>query len=597
MKLSFDIQRFGGGKGSSTTVENTYTPTEYEIQLQKAQADYADAVAPNALYLNDVARSLLQDSIGTVQVDYNTLNENAQRQIANAMGNLSGLTASNTGAVDAANDTLANISNQYGQAATNNFGRLEGLANQYRGEADRTNSALAQYIRQNNDVTNGVNGDLLGYIRGNTDVTNDTNSDLAQYVRRNSLADSLVDDSLAGLQEGYLPARYQQNMEDSIRSALNRTIGQNVNSLGQRGVINSSVTTSALNDIERNAADAVAQQYLNNLNTVGNFAQQRYGNAMNTNNANASLAQQQLSNAMNANSTNAALAQQRYSNAMNTSGTNASLTQQQLSNTNNALGNVGNIYNTQYGQLTDALGNQASLAQQQVQNTLGANQANAGIYESLIGNATAPIATAAAAQEAAQAPATNLWNASLGLNSATTGALSAAAGKGTSTQTTTQSGGGSFLGGLLGAGIQAAAGSYGTLWCFPAGTMVHMADGTQKDIKDVEAGDLVLSKDGKAQSVVTKMNEHENDVYEVVTYDGKRTRATLSQPFLMADGSWEELLGIEVRAELKNVGRVKSVTRVGKMMVYDFETAGDNTYVVDDGFVAQGGSTDIWGRQ
>ncbi len=489
MKLSFDIQRFGGGKGSSTTVENTYTPTEYEIQLQKAQADYADAVAPNALYLNDVARSLLQDSIGTVQVDYNTLNENAQRQIANAMGNLSGLAASNTGAVDAANDTLANISNQYGRAATNNFGRLEGLADQYRSAANRANTTLSQ------------------------------------------------------LQEGYIPGEYQRNMEESIRSALNRTIGQNVNSLGQRGVLNSSVTNSALNDIERNAANAVAQNYLQNINTVG------------------------------------------------------SLAQQQLGNMNNSLGAQGNIYNTQYGQLTDALGAQAGFAQQQAQNTLGANQMNAGIYDSLIGNATAPIATAAAAQEAAQAPATNLWNASLGLNSATTGALSAAAGKGTSTQTTTQSGGGSFLGGLLGAGIQAAAGSYGTLWCFPAGTMVHMADGTKKDIKDVEAGDLVLSKDGKAQSVVTKMDEHENDVYEVVTDDGKRTRATLSQPFLMADGSWEELLGIEVRAELKNVGRVKSVTRVGKMMVYDFETAGDNTYVVDDGFVAQGGCLDIWGRQ
>lgn len=481
MNLSFDMQRFGGGKGGSSTTVQSYQPTKEEIRLQKATADYADAVSPNALYLNDVARSLLQDSIGTIQVDYNTLNENAQRQIANAMGNLAGLTASNAGAASAANDTLANISNQYGQAATRNFGRLAGLADQYGTAADRANATLGR------------------------------------------------------LQDGYIPGEYQRNMEDSIRSALANTIGANVNSLGQRGVLNSSVTNSALNDIERNASNAVAQNYLQNINTVGSLAQQQLGNA------------------------------------------------------NNAIGAQGNIYNTQYGQLTDALGAQAGAAQQQMQNTLGANQMNAGTYESLIGNATAPIATAATAQEAAQTPATNLWNASLGLNSATTGALAASAGKGTTTQTTTQSGGGNFLGGLLGAGLQA--------WCFPAGTMVHMADGTKKDIKDVEAGDLVLSKDGKAQSVVTKMDEHENDVYEVVTDDGKRTRATLSQPFLMADGSWEELLGIEVRAELKNVGRVKSVTRVGKMTVYDFETAGDNTYVVDDGFVAQGGSADIWGRQ
>lgn len=513
--MVFDIQRFGGKGETSVTNTSSYEPTEYEIQLQKSQADYADAVSPNALYLNDVARQLLQDSIGTVQVDYNTLNDNAQRQIANAMGNLSGLTASNTGAADAANDTLANISNQYGQAANNNFGRLEGLVNQYYGASDDTNDALSQYMRQNNSALGTANN------------------------------------TLSGLQNGYLPSQYQQNMEDSIRSALNKTIGQNVNSLGQRGVINSSVTNTALNDIEKNAADAMAQQYLNNINTVGN------------------------------------LAQQQYSNSMNTSGTNASLAQQQLNNTNNALGNVGNIYNTQYDQLTGALGNQADLAQQQYGNTMGANSANAGIYESLINNATAPISTAAAAQEAAQAPATNLWNASLGLNSANTGALAAAAGKGTTTQTQTTSGGGSFLGGLLGAGIQALA-------CFPAGTMVYMADDTKKDIKKIEVGDLVLSKDKKPQSVIKLMKPHMNTVFEVFTESGASTRTTLTQPFLMEDGAWKKVIDIGRGDAIKGFGPVTNIKHVGTFRVYDFETAGDNSYIVDGGFIAQGGGDDVW---
>ena len=79
------------------------------------------------------------------------------------------------------------------------------------------------------------------------------------------------------------------------------------------------------------------------------------------------------------------------------------------------------------------LGAQSGLLQQQLTNRLGVNDQNAGLYESLIGNASQPIAVAGAAQEAAQTPAINLWNASLGLNGATTGALAAAADKGTTT--------------------------------------------------------------------------------------------------------------------------------------------------------------------
>lgn len=66
-----------------------------------------------------------------------------------------------------------------------------------------------------------------------------------------------------------------------------------------------------------------------------------------------------------------------------------------------------------------------------------------------IGNASAGITTAAGAQEAAQQPALNLWNASTGLASSGNSTLNALAGKGTTTTTQTTSGGG-LLGGLFG---------------------------------------------------------------------------------------------------------------------------------------------------
>lgn len=260
--------RFKGG--TSVTNTSTYTPTEYELQLQKSQADYAKAIAPNSLWLNDTARNILQNSIGAVRVDFDRLNNQAQQQIAQNQQNLANLAPSNTAAANKANATL-------GQ-----------------------------------------------------------------------------------LQNGILPSAYQTNMQNAIRSSLQNTMGTQLNSLANRGVLNSSVTTSAMNDISKNAADTVAQQYQNNIQTVGG------------------LANRQMANAMNANS------------------------------------------------------------------------ANAGIYGNLINSATQPTTTAAAAQEAAQKPALNLWNASLGLNGSTTSALAAAAGKGTTSSTSHQSGGGGLLSGLMG---------------------------------------------------------------------------------------------------------------------------------------------------
>ena len=78
-------------KGSSNTTVQSYTPTPEERRLQQQAANYAEAVSPNALWLNNVARNILQGSIGSTQVDFNRLNQNAQNQIANAQQGVQGL--------------------------------------------------------------------------------------------------------------------------------------------------------------------------------------------------------------------------------------------------------------------------------------------------------------------------------------------------------------------------------------------------------------------------------------------------------------------------------------------------------------------------
>lgn len=227
---------FKGG-GSSTTVQNTttYEASPEERQLQALQAQYAKAISPNSLWLNDTARNILQNSIGAVQVDFNGLNKNAQQQIDTATQGLKGLTSSNDSAANTANGLLSGLSPQYKTAA---------------------NSANSQ---------------------------------------------------LASLANGYLPSQYKRNMEDSIRSVLDNTMGRNLNSLANRGVVNSSVTNKAMNDIAENAANTVAQQYANNINTVSNLTNQQLSNTNNALNAQGSLGQQEYQNTMAANAQNAGI--------------------------------------------------------------------------------------------------------------------------------------------------------------------------------------------------------------------------------------------------------------------------------------------------
>lgn len=469
-------------KGSSSTTVQSYTPTAEERRMMNQSADYAEAVAPNALALNNYAMGLLKDSLGTVQVDYNTMNQNAQNQIADATKNMAGLTGSNTNAATAANSTLSGLANQaknLGDTTAQNYGNL---ASSYTQAADKANASLGE------------------------------------------------------LANGNIPSAYQQNMEKSIQSALNNTMGKTISSLGNRGVLNSSVTNTAINDIEKNASDAVAKQYQQNINQASQLGQQQYNNSTETTN------------------------------------------------------NLGNIIGKQQGALSEALGQQGTLAQEQMQNTTNANSQNSGIYSNLINSASSPITTAAGAQEAAIAPAQSLWNSSLGLNGATNSALAAMAGKGTSTSTQSMSGGGAggFFSGLVGA----AANSYGSLWCFPDGTKITMADGTKRNIKHIHEGDKVLDDEGNEAEVIEVMEPHYNDVYNIVCKNG-HTSTTLSQPLMRENGEYILAGDLKIGTLLKNVGKVKSIIYSGERKVYDFKTNGKNQYIAD-GFVAMGGSPDIW---
>jgi hypothetical protein len=483
----FDLQLFGGGKGGggSTTVTNRQ-PTEAENALTEQALAYSQAVSPNALTLNDKAAGLLFNSIGDTQQNFNALNQNAQNQIANATRGMSGLVGSNNAATTSANNALDAYGTQYSNVANAANNGLSGYSTQYGNATNAANAANNSYANQYGSANTAANktlGNLSTQYGNAANAANKSNSGYStQYGNAATTANGLLgslspqyqsaanqaNTTLSSLANGVIPTQYQQNMENSISTALKNTMGNTINNLGRRGVLNSSVTNSALNDIAKNASDTVAQQYQNNISQIGNLANQQFSNTNTALGAQGTIAQQKLGNTntalgaqqgitqQNLGNTNTALgqqgnlAQQQLGNTQSTLGAQSGLSNQNLANTSNMLSAQTGLTNQQATNSNNALNSMQGLTQQQLQNLLGTNSANGAVYQNLLGSATAPITTAAAAQEAAQSPALNLWNASLGLNGATTGALAASAGQGTTTSTTTNSGGGGLFSGLLG---------------------------------------------------------------------------------------------------------------------------------------------------
>ena len=75
-------------------------------------------------------------------------------------------------------------------------------------------------------------------------------------------------DSLKQIGQGQLPGEYQSNMQKALTDVMNRTMGETVNNLAQRGVINSSVTGKALDSIANATANAQAQSFNDSMRTA-----------------------------------------------------------------------------------------------------------------------------------------------------------------------------------------------------------------------------------------------------------------------------------------------------------------------------------------
>lgn len=123
-----------------------------------------------------------------------------------------------------------------------------------------------------------------------TPMAGQLGSDYATAASKASDYQSQYDDAYSGLQSltetGALPSGLTDAMQGYITRAMNKSLGSAMATNAGNGVLNSSVTNRAINEIATNTADAYAQNYLDAYNAASG----NYGTLMN----NAQSAQGQL---------------------------------------------------------------------------------------------------------------------------------------------------------------------------------------------------------------------------------------------------------------------------------------------------------------
>ena len=104
----------------------------------------------------------------------------------------------------------------------------------------------------------------------------------ADYSTMNNNAQQQIANAQAGLGQlanGVLPADYLNNASAAVNNAAQAGIGSLVNQMAQNGVLNSSMTSKGLNDISKNAANAIAENYTNGLTTLAGLYNDQITNA------------------------------------------------------------------------------------------------------------------------------------------------------------------------------------------------------------------------------------------------------------------------------------------------------------------------------
>lgn len=484
--LKFNLQLFGGGKKSKVVSTSAKVP-EASSEEKKILANEMGWLS-NALGVSNNLMNLANGQIQNSQVtpDYNGLLQAA----------LSG-------------------TQQAGQT-------VSGLIPQVQNGVTGANNA-------NNGYIGGIGNAMQTYQEGNKYLDSDYQKSMANNAG-----------IMSGLLSGDLPSAYAQNRQKALQSDLDATMGSTLSSLADRGIINSSVANQSMNDISKNAANALAANYTSDMGTAANLANSAYSNQLNGLNGRAGL----MSNL--------------YSGQLSGIGQQAGLTGNNVSNILNGANAQGSL-----------AGQQASLANQ-------------------------PIDSAAAAQSDAASTPLNYFNAAIGLQNPNLSLYDSMSGHryavATPGQTYVKQGSGGWFGNLLGTAANSAAAFYA---CFPAGTLVSTGY-EDVPIEKMREGDTVVIQGGHMARVKKVHDMGEQMTYNVETVpsiDGtiRKVTTTPTEVFLTPEGR-KPLSALKAGIKVWTVDsfrRLAHVTKNKAERVYELELDDDSALFYANGFAAE----------
>lgn len=485
--LKFDLQLFGGGKKSKVVSTSAKVPaaSSEEKQLLSNEMDWLNNAMGVSRNLMNLANGQIQNS--QVAPDYNSLLQAALSGTQQAGQTVSGLLPQVQSGVTGANDA-------------------------------------------NNGYIGGIGNAMETYQEGNKYLDSDYQKAMANNA-----------DTMSGLLSGQLPSAYAQNRQKALQSDLDSTMGSTLSSLSDRGIINSSVANQSMNDISKNAANALANSYSSDMAQAANLANSAYNNQLNGLNGRAGL----LSGL--------------YSGELSGIGQQAGLTGNNISNILNGASAQGSL-----------AGQQANLANQ-------------------------PIDTAAAAQSNAASTPLNYFNAAIGLQSPNLNLYDSMSGHryavATPGQTYVKQGSGGWFGNLLGTAANSAAAYYA---CFPAGTMVATGHG-EVPIENMVEGDPVVIQGGHMAHVKKVHDMGEQVTYNVETVpdiDGRarKVTTTATEVFLTPEGR-KPLSALKAGMKVWTVDSFRKLAHVLKnkaqQRVYELELDDDRALFYADGFAVE----------
>lgn len=653
-----DLQLFK--KGSHTQVvtqaASVPEPTAEEREYQRMMNDYIRATAPTAIGIQQKAANMLFNDPGVTYVDYSKLGNEAAKNASKLQADLTGLReGANSGVQsyqqsfnDAARGTnamLGHIGNaankataEYGKGlqglAADSRANMEALTKAYGQNADDVNRTLGLSAGANLGVANKAvqdlaaaaaiankdNSDLIGQLRNATNAAN-ASYDASKVGYGNVAANA------AGQMDGYGQGVQNQNFVDNktkvMQNQLKATLGDAVNNLAQRGVINSSVADKALQGISSNVADSLNKSYNSDLAQQAALANNAFQIRSAGQQYNDALTGRQLSDVDNYVTRANQLGQQNYGQMANNAlqqyqilnqglGNATSLAQQMGTNRANALNAIQGLY----GQNLANQGNYLNqLNQSQAQNAA----MQSGLVGQMHGNTTGALTTGANMFNQNIANQANMIDQASGLNLAPMQALNAAqnasidipgklfalaTGQAQPTTDAWQNmlanryrmanpenmhvmqsggGGGGFLQGMGSALVGA--------FCVTGDTPIETPFG-KMDIADIIEGDSVYNGDEEETTVTAVLDPIEQPIVAVETNE-YRLRATPSQP-LMTESGWVTIDGLRpgVRVLTEDGWQeITSITDAGREYVYDLKVAGRPSYIAG-GFVIKAGEAE-----